>query len=381
MSAGRATCPASFDVGMSAPHLIVTTLRVSTMSRALSRFSHAIVQTDPSMQNDDRVFPVLGTVRKRWRIVTSVTRLRKHHALGAEMRRVPLLEIVDSLEDAIELDPIVKKIQTVVDSALRPRWLRDILHGVPLGHPLHPLAAQVPLGSWVSVAVLDAIPGTDRAACALVGVGVLAAVPTAVAGYNDWSKLHVQQKRVGLVHSAANLLATGLYAVSFLQRVRGKHASGKFLSFAGLAVAAGGGFLGGHLTYRQAAGVNHTEDVLHLFPTGWQPLAKLNDITDGEMEHHIVENISLLVFREADDVHVLSDVCSHLSGPLHEGKIVDGKRAFEKNDPCVECPWHQSVFSLHTGEVIHGPATSAQPRFNTRITNGMVEISLPGADG
>ncbi len=295
------------------------------------------------------------------------------------MKRISLLKLIDRLENATALDPIVKRVKSVVDAALRPRWLRDVLHGVPLGHPVHPLAVQVPLGTWVSAAVLDAVPGTERAARMLIGVGVVSAVPTAVAGYTDWSKLHEQQLRVGVVHSAFNLLAAGLYATSFVQRTRGKHTHGKLFGYAGLMVAAGGGFLGGHLTYRQAAGVNHTEDVPHLFPAGWQPLAPLKSIADGQLEHHIVQEASLLVFRQGDEVNVLSDVCSHLSGPLHEGKIVDEDGTSAGSGTCVECPWHQSVFSLQTGEVIHGPATSAQPRFNTRITNGIVEICLPGA--
>jgi nitrite reductase/ring-hydroxylating ferredoxin subunit len=69
----------------------------------------------------------------------------------------------------------------------------------------------------------------------------------------------------------------------------------------------------------------------------------------------------------------LSDACSHLSGPLHEGKVE------ERGEPCVVCPWHGSAFSLRSGEVLGGPATAGQPRFSTRIENGLVEVSLPGA--
>lgn len=104
-----------------------------------------------------------------------------------------------------------------------------------------------------------------------------------------------------------------------------------------------------------------------------QALAPLDDFADGQLEQRMVGETPLLIFREGDDITVLSDVCSHLSGPLHEGKITGGA------DPCVICPWHQSVFSLRSGEVVHGPATAAQPRFRTRITDGMVEVSLPGA--
>jgi nitrite reductase/ring-hydroxylating ferredoxin subunit len=87
----------------------------------------------------------------------------------------------------------------------------------------------------------------------------------------------------------------------------------------------------------------------------------------------MVADMPLLVFRQGDDVHVLSDVCSHLSGPLHEGKIE------ERGEACVVCPWHGSAFSLRSGEVLGGPATSAQPRFSTRVVDGAVEVSLPGA--
>lgn len=156
------------------------------------------------------------------------------------MKRLRLVRVIDRLEDTTVLDPLEKEVQKILDASLRPRWLRDVLHGVPLGHPVHPLAVQVPLGTWVSAGVLDTIPGTDRAARMLIGVGLVSAVPTAVAGYTDWSQLHEQHQRVGLVHSAANLRAAGLYAASFLQRSRGKRASGKALGYAGLIVAAGG---------------------------------------------------------------------------------------------------------------------------------------------
>jgi len=295
------------------------------------------------------------------------------------MKRIPLVRVVDRLENATLLDPLAKQARRIVGAALRPRWLRDILHGVPLGHPVHPLAVQVPLGTWVSAAVLDAVPGTHRASQTLVGVGVVSALPSAVAGYADWSRLHEQQQRVGLVHSAANLIATGLYAASFIQRSRGKHTSGKVLGYVGLAVATSGGLLGGHLTYRQAAGVNHTEDVPHLFPQGWHPMGPLDQIAEGRLQQRTVEGTTLLVFRRGDRLSVLADTCSHLSAPLHEGAIVDGPRGSADVGPCVECPWHQSVFSLETGEVVHGPATSAQPKFSTRVNYGIVEVCLWGA--
>jgi len=298
---------------------------------------------------------------------------------GGRMKPLPALELVTRLEDAAWLDPLARKVRNAVKSAVRPRWLRDVLHGVPVGHPVHPLAVQVPLGAWLSAAVLDAVPGNEGAARVLIGLGTLSAVPSAVAGFTDWSQLHPQQQRVGLVHAAANLAATGLYAASLVERSFGRQRSGKALAYLGLATVSAGGFLGGHLTYRQAAGVNHSEEIPHRFPPGWHLLAPLAELPDGKLHQRVVAGLPLVVFREGGRVNVLSDVCSHLSGPLHEGKLKAGNLD-DGGEPCVVCPWHRSTFSLRTGEVMAGPATARQPLFSTRITDGLVEVCLPGAD-
>lgn len=292
------------------------------------------------------------------------------------MKRLPFVPLLDHLENATVLDPLANGIRGIVNAVVRPQWLRDVLHGVPLGHPLHPLAVQVPLGAWTSAALLDAVPGSERAARMLVATGVVSALPSAAAGYTDWSELHEQQSRVGIVHSTANLLATVLYTVSFVQRVRGKGSNGKALGYLAFGVVAFGGFLGGHLSYRQAAGVNHAEDVPHRVPQGWHPLGPLNGLASGRLEHLMLGEIPLLVLRRGDDVHVLSDVCSHLSGPLHEGELTGSPMGAQQ---CVVCPWHGSTFSLETGEVVHGPATAPQPKFQTRVSNGILEVLLPGA--
>ncbi len=289
------------------------------------------------------------------------------------MKRLPLLKPIDNLEDAAVLDPAVKAVQKGVERVIRPQWLRDILHGVPIGHALHPLMILAPAGAWLSAAGLDLVPGTERASRMLVGAGVISALPTAAAGFNDWSQLHRQQQRVGLVHSAANILATTLYAASYLQRRRGKHVSGKVLGYAGLALVSGGGYLGGHLSYAMAAGANHAEDVPHLVPSGWSPLAPLDDVPERTLQQRYLGDVSVLLYRQGDRVSALSAKCSHLSGPLGEGTLLEGG-----GDPCVVCPWHGSVFEIETGEVVHGPATAPQHRFRTRVVDGMIEVSLPG---
>ena len=136
-----------------------------------------------------------------------------------------------------------------------PKPVRDLLHGVPAGHPIHPVAVLVPTGAWLSAAVLDLLPGNRKAARRLVGVGVLSALPAVAAGWVDWSILRRDEQRVGLFHAAANASAVGLYGASWLLRRRGRQGAGVVLGLGGLALVSVAGYLGGHLTYRQGAGV------------------------------------------------------------------------------------------------------------------------------
>src|SRR3954447_11366215 len=92
------------------------------------------------------------------------------------------MRILTRLETARQLDPVSDKLQEAVTAVVRPRRLRDLLHGTWLGHPLHPVLVQVPVGAFVCAAVLDLMPGRRRAATSLVALGVATVGPAAVAG-------------------------------------------------------------------------------------------------------------------------------------------------------------------------------------------------------
>ncbi|MDG9706422.1 Rieske (2Fe-2S) protein [Streptomyces sp. DH37] len=278
-----------------------------------------------------------------------------------------VLTAVERLESSPRLDAALGPLRRAV-RALPLGGARDALHGRWLGHPVHPLMVQVPIGTWMSAAVLDLLPGQRRGADALVGLGLAAAAPAALAGWVDWAELRKPQMRVGLVHAAANVTAVGLYAASLGARLRGRRARGRLLGFAGLAVVSAGGALGGHLSYRQAASVNHAEHVSAATEPGWHPIGDMADLPVGEPVRRYVGETPVVVVREVGGkVHALADRCSHMAGPLSQGEVVDG---------CVRCPWHGSTFRLADGWNVRGPATSPQPAFETRLVDGRVEARL-----
>jgi len=132
-----------------------------------------------------------------------------------------------------------------------PPGLRRVLRGEWLGHPIHPILVTVPIGAYVSAAVLDLTPGMRNAARRLVGLGLLT-TPVAVAlGLADYAELDVRQRRVGLVHATTNALASGFFAASYVNR-----ANRRRWGLLGLTALSAGGALGGHLSYAQGAGVH-----------------------------------------------------------------------------------------------------------------------------
>jgi len=278
--------------------------------------------------------------------------------------------LLDRLDTLRVLDRIGDPLQRAVLSA--PQRVRDALHGVWLGHPVHPAAVQVPVGAWMSAAVLDAIPGAGPAATVLVGVGTATAVPSAISGLNDWASLSTEARRVGLVHATANAIATSLYAGSLAARLTGSHRLGRRLAYAGLGTASLGAYLGGHLSYRHAAGVNQAVPSLRQIPEGWHDLCEYRTLTEGKPRVAHVGGVPVLVTRMAGTVSALIERCGHETGPLGQGEVtrVDGA-------DCVVCPWHGSTFRLSDGVVVHGPAATDQPRLQVRIVNDCVQVSLP----
>ncbi|SCG39471.1 Ferredoxin subunit of nitrite reductase or a ring-hydroxylating dioxygenase [Micromonospora siamensis] len=280
--------------------------------------------------------------------------------------------LMNRIEQNSSLDRVGDRLQRAVQATLRPQRVRDLLHGVWLGHPLHPAMVQVPVGAWISAAVVDLLPGQRRAATTLVALGTVSAVPAAVAGLNDWAALSRDQRRIGLVHAAANSVGLALYAGSLAARLNGRHGSGRALAYLGLSAASLGAYVGGHLAYKQGAQVSQSVSELHRMSDEWQAVADLASLPQRELVTREVDDVSVILYRHGDEVTVMLERCPHQSGPLGEGEVqeIDGHA-------CVVCPWHGSAFRLNGGEVVQGPAATDQQLLPTRVVDGVLQTRIP----
>ncbi|MFI1154494.1 DUF2231 domain-containing protein [Streptomyces sp. NPDC020817] len=167
------------------------------------------------------------------------------------------LKTLDRLERSSVADPAIRGLQRGIRS-LPLGGMRDLLRGRPLGHPVHPVLVQVPIGCWLSASVLDVVPGAQHATTTLTAVGLAGVAPAAVAGWVDWADLPPESARVGLAHAVSNVAAVACYTASLTARLRGRSAKGWLWSLGGLAAVAVSGALGGHVAYRQAVGAHAT---------------------------------------------------------------------------------------------------------------------------
>lgn len=285
--------------------------------------------------------------------------------LPTRPRLYALAERVGQLEG---LDGPAEAVARKVRGALDPGPVKDAISGTWLGHALHPLLTDIPIGTWTSATILDLIGGrrSREAAERLVGIGLLAAVPTALTGTSDWADTTPADdsvRRIGAVHAVANTAALLLYGGSLAARRRGRHGRGVALGLAGSGALSVGGHLGGHLSYDKGVGVKQT--LFREAPAEWTPTVAEAEVREEEATHASAGDVDLVLARHGGRIYALADRCTHRSGSLSQGTVADG---------CVTCPLHGSIFRLEDGSVVRGPAGAPEPAFDVRVEDGMVEV-------
>jgi nitrite reductase/ring-hydroxylating ferredoxin subunit/uncharacterized membrane protein len=279
-------------------------------------------------------------------------------------------ELAERIGELKQLDGAAAMLKSVVDRYIPPKSeVKDLLSGTWLGHPLHPTLTDVVIGAWTSSFFLDLMPGrkTRKASDRLIDLGILAAVPTVIAGLSDWTDTIDSRRRVGLVHAITNVTAVYLYLNSSWARKRRQRARGFLLSTAGFGVVSLGAYLGGHLSFEQGIGVDET--AFDEGPTDWQPAIDEADLARNVPTPVTVGAVELLLLRRDDSILAISNHCSHRGCSLHEGEFSEGGTV-------VMCPCHGSTFDLHDGALLHGPATAPQPSYMTRVRDGKIEVRL-----
>jgi len=243
--------------------------------------------------------------------------------------------------------------------------VRDFLNGRWLGHPLHAVLTDAPIGIVFLVIVFDVL-GNPGAATVTLVVGVLAMIAAAMTGFADYADTDGKARERATLHSTLMLVALVLYIVSLAVRLgSGSVASTAaiWLSVIAFLVVTAGAYVGGDVVYVLGNMVSR-----HAFRgagTKWIALepAELDDgaIPEGRPIRGTLGSNQLVLVRQGERILALHDMCAHAGGPLSEGKVVDGT---------IECPWHASRYRLENGHVVVGPSVYDQPAYEVRAREG-----------
>jgi len=283
------------------------------------------------------------------------------------------LELTKRAAEAMSvLEPVSDRLQEAVRNAIAaaPVGVGNALDGTWLGAPLHPALTDVPVGAWTAGAVLDVLEvatGSEalrRSADGALAVGVAGAIPAALTGLSDWRYLRGESKRVGSLHAILNSAGLTLNTLSLVLRLTGRRNLARPLSWAGYAIAASAAHVGGELSF--GLGVRHNRTVGLRLPSEWTAALDESDLQASALAKATIDGTGILIARsQAGELCALANVCSHLGGPLDEGT---------REGDSIVCPWHGSRFDLCSGKVERGPAVFPQPRLETRVREGVVEV-------
>jgi nitrite reductase/ring-hydroxylating ferredoxin subunit/uncharacterized membrane protein len=246
--------------------------------------------------------------------------------------------------------------------------IRDLLVGRWLGHPLHAVLTDAPIGILFLVLVFDVLSMGQAAAWAL-GFGILTMLAAAVVGFADYADTDGKARERATLHSTLMVVALVLYLVSFVLRqpvaaTGGAPSGGVIVSWIAFLVLAAGAYVGGDVVYVLGNMVSR-----HAFRgagTKWLALepAELDSagqIPEGKPVKAKLGINQLVLVRQGDRILAVHDTCSHAGGPLSEGKVVDGT---------IECPWHYSRYRMTDGLVVRGPSVYDQPAYEVRAREG-----------
>ena len=239
------------------------------------------------------------------------------------------------------------------------RPIQNVLNGTWLGHPVHSVVTDVPVGA-LTVSVISDLIGQPLIADVSMLLGVLAMVAAAVTGLADYTEVDGTARNRATVHGTLMVVTLVLYTISLV--IRSGNPSDRLvpiiLAIAGYLLLALAAAIGGDLVYLIGTHVNR-----HAWRgagTKWiaLDLGGLPDIPQGGPTKLKAGINELAVIRDGDRILALHAQCAHAGGPLAEGTIVGGDR--------LECPWHGSRYLLANGHVVRGPSMYDQPAYEVR---------------
>lgn len=99
----------------------------------------------------------------------------------------------------------------------------------------------------------------------------------------------------------------------------------------------------------------------------WHRVARRDEVpTDKAIEVRVGAR-QIALYDLEGEIYATDNICTHAYACLHEGYLDDGT---------IECPLHQGVFDVKTGEPLEGPVDEPLQTFPVKVENGEVWVEV-----
>ena len=98
-------------------------------------------------------------------------------------------------------------------------------------------------------------------------------------------------------------------------------------------------------------------------------IANLSDIKVGKIQSFDFDGEEVIIINTGDEIIALSGICPHADAPMVEGLLNQKKTT-------IECPWHNSIFDLTSGDILEGPSYEGLTKFDVEIRDEEIFIGL-----
>jgi nitrite reductase/ring-hydroxylating ferredoxin subunit len=100
----------------------------------------------------------------------------------------------------------------------------------------------------------------------------------------------------------------------------------------------------------------------------WHVAARSSDLEDGAVLGVKVNGLRVALYRIEGTLYATNDVCTHEFALLSDGYL-DGD--------CIECPLHQALFHIPTGEARSPPASEPISTYPAKEEADSILVHLP----
>jgi nitrite reductase/ring-hydroxylating ferredoxin subunit len=125
--------------------------------------------------------------------------------------------------------------------------------------------------------------------------------------------------------------------------------------------------MGGALVFDSGIGIDQSG--ARLRTPDWTPVLPVDSLKNGKPQRVEVDGVGLVLCRTGKEIAAFGEFCPHLAAPMTDGWVDRGR---------LVCPWHGSRFDVCSGAVLRGPSAAPLPRYQTRISDGMIELRGDG---